>query len=314
MKTILLFCLTFFLFSTTHAQLLGGALKTISEKVQGSPAKDLIKKQPITTNVKDVKMEGSLPESFGKDSVYKKLTLLERTLNGGFTLKEGFYEFHDQSYCLKAGTHGPSRGDGYMFAPPLGTKEELVIAIVRNSVSHPTINQHNIQLLLWSIIARTKFQDLQNEIKLTATQLLTPAQLLELNGGVVGSIPNSLMEKGMEGLPSGVRSVLEAENKLRGMLTDANSSYADMERVAVLTGVAPIGEGSLEITPGKWSLHPDGYYIRYLPYSYTNTKIQIWVPRGAKCVGKEYDPAKHIAVPGNTSCQRLIQSGREYGK
>ena len=32
--------------------------------------------------------------------------------------------------------------------------------------------------------------------------------------------------------------------------------------------------------------------------------------QGSPAVGKEYDPATHIAVPGNTARQRLIQSGR----
>ena len=52
--------------------------------------------------------------------------------------------------------------------------------------------------------------------------------------------------------------------------------------------------------------------MRYLPYGYTNTLVQIWVPQGSPAVGKEYDPATHIAVPGNTARQRLIQSGRPY--
>jgi len=51
----------------------------------------------------------------------------------------------------------------------------------------------------------------------------------------------------------------------------------------------------------------------YLPQGYTNTVVQIWVPQGSPAVGKEYDPATHIAVPGNTARQRLIQSGRPYG-
>jgi hypothetical protein len=96
------------------------------------------------------------------------------------------------------------------------------------------------------------------------------------------------------------------------MLTSANSSYEQMERVAVLSGIAPMGEGSREIPSGRWSLHPDGYYVRYLPQGYTNTVVAIWVPQGSPAVGKEYDPATHIAVPGNTARQRLIQSGRPY--
>jgi hypothetical protein len=34
------------------------------------------------------------------------------------------------------------------------------------------------------------------------------------------------------------------------------------------------------------------------------------VLQGSPAAGKGYDPATHIAVPGNTARQRLIQSGR----
>ena len=83
-----------------------------------------------------------------------------------------------------------------------------------------------------------------------------------------------------------------------------------MEAVAVLAGVAGIGPGSREVPMGRWSLHPDGYYVRYLPRGYSYTVVEVWVPNGSPAVGKEYDPATHIAVPGNTARQRLIQSGR----
>ena len=81
---------------------------------------------------------------------------------------------------------------------------------------------------------------------------------------------------------------------------------------ARVAGAAGIGPGSQDVPSGRWSLHPDGYYIRYLPQSYSNTVVNIWVPQGSAAIGKEYDPATHIAVPGNTSRQRLIQSGRAY--
>jgi len=89
-----------------------------------------------------------------------------------------------------------------------------------------------------------------------------------------------------------------------------SATYADLERIAVLGGSAPRGEGSQGVPSGRWSLHPDGYYIRYIPSSYSSTRVEIWVPQGSPTAGKEYDPATHIAVPGNTSRQRLIQSGR----
>jgi hypothetical protein len=186
------------------------------------------------------------------------------------------------------------------------------MSIVRNSVQHPEIPQHDIQVLLWAIIARSKFEDLQPQLKLTAAKLLTPKQIASLNRNATNFLPSPIMSQIKSSLPPLIQQIVEAENQLRGMLSSANASYEQMERVAVLTGVAPMGEGSREIPTGRWYLHPDGYYIRYIPSGYTNTNVEIWVQQGSPAVDKEYDPATHIAVPGNTARQRLIQSGRSY--
>jgi hypothetical protein len=49
---------------------------------------------------------------------------LQRTPNGGFVVQYGYYTLQTQSYCLKAGTHGPGGGDGYLYAPPKGPAED----------------------------------------------------------------------------------------------------------------------------------------------------------------------------------------------
>lgn len=269
----------------------------------------LLDKQPITTSLSDAKygvasMDGTNPAEF------TPLTSLERTLSGGFVLKTGYYMMPTQSYCLKAGTHGPGGGDGYLFGPTKGPAEEVVMTIVRNSVRHADIPQRDIQVLLWAIIARAKFEDLGSPVKATAARLLTPKQLAMLNRSAV-DMSGEAMQRLMGEAPAGVRQVLQAEASLRQMMAGGGASYAELERVAVLAGVAPLGEGSRGVPSGRWSLHPDGYYIRYLPSGYSLTRVEIWVPEGSKAIGKEYDPATHIAVPGNTARQRLIQSGRE---
>jgi hypothetical protein len=273
---------------------------------------NLLENHPITTSLSDVRMDSILPETFTPRESKRSLITLQRTPNGGFVLQPGYYEFHDQSYCLKAGTHGPGGGEGYGYALTKGPAEDAVMSIVRNSVQHPEIEQRDVQVLLWAIIARSKFEDLQPALKLTASRLLTPRQLASLNRNAANFLPAPLMNQVKNGLPPFVQQVLEAENQLRGMLTSANSSYEQMERVAVLTGIAPMGEGSRQMPTGQWFLHPDNYYVRYMPSGYTNTVVEIWVPQGSPAVGKEYDPATHIAVPGNTARQRLIQSGRPY--
>lgn len=268
-----------------------------------------LQKAPITTSLPDAKWGDESRDGFTPREAKRNLMQLQRTPNGGFVLEPGFFEFHDQSYCLKAGTHGPGGGDGYLFGPTKGPAEDAVMTILRNSVNRPEISQQKIQTLLWAIVARAKFEDLSTEHKAVAAQLLTPRQLASLNRNALDMLTSGPIA---DNLPSGVRQVLRAEADLRRMLASPGTSFAELERVAVLSGMAGMGPGSREIPSGRWSLHPDGYYVRYLPQSYSNTVINIWVPQGSPAAGKEYDPATHIAVPGNTNRQRLIQSGRAY--
>lgn len=266
---------------------------------------------PITTNLADaVWAVDSLDSHNPNPGVFSPLTALERGPDGGFVLRPGHFAMQAQSYCLKAGTHGPGGGDGYLYAPPRGPAEDQVMSIVRNSVQHPGIHQHDIQLLLWAIIARAKFENLQPNLKAVAAQLLTPQQIVTLNRSA-WELAGPALEQAMASLPEPAQQVLRAESQLRDMLTSASSSFEDMERVAVLAGVAPRGEGSRDVPSGRWSRHPDGYYVRYLPAGYASTRVEVWVPEGSPAVGRELDPATHIAVPGNTARQRLIQSARQ---
>lgn len=288
-----------------------GGLGGLGDKLKKKVPNILEGDAPITTSLPDAKWGDATKDGFTPREPLRSLMILQRTPNGGFVLQNGYYMLQDQSYCLKAGTHGPGGGDGYLYAPPKGPAEDAVMSIIRSSVNHPEIQQHDIQLLLWAIIARAKFEDLSSDLKVTASRLLTPRQLAALNRTALDAVPSSVQQKAMSKAPSGVREVLEAEAKLRQMLTTTGSTFAEIERVAVLSGDVPFGEGSVEVPSGRWSLHPDGYYIRYIPSSYSSTRVEIWVPQGSSAVGKEYDPATHIAVPGNTARQRLIQSGRQ---
>src|SRR3982751_6540242 len=287
-----------------------GGLGGLGDKFKNKTPNLLGDKQPITTSLPDAKWGDGSKDGFTPRDPERSLMTLQRTPNGGFVLQPGYYMLVDQSYCLKAGTHGPGAGDGYLYAPPKGPAEDAVMTIVRNSVNHPEIHQHDIQVLLWAIIARAKFEDLQSEMKVTASRLLTPRQLAALNRSALDALSGNALTDALGGVPEPLRQIAQAEAQLRQMLTTPGASFAEMERVAVLSGNAPEGPGSQEIPTGRWSMHPDGYYVRYIPNGYTSTRVEIWVPQGSAAVGKEYDPATHIAVPGNTSRQRLIQSGR----
>jgi hypothetical protein len=287
-----------------------GQLGDLADKLKKKTPNLLGGKAPITTSLPDAKWEDASKDGFTPRESVRSLMVLQRTPNGGFVVQTGYYTLQTQSYCLKAGTHGPGGGDGYLYAPPKGPAEDAVMSIVRNSVQHPEIHQHDIQALLWAIIARAKFEDLQPEMKATAAKLLTPRQLASLNRNALDALSGNALTDALGGVPEPLRQIAQAEAQLRQMLTTPGASFAEMERVAVLSGAAPMGEGSRVVPSGRWSLHPDGYYVRYIPSGYSSTRVEIWVPQGSPAVGKEYDPATHIAVPGNTARQRLIQSGR----
>jgi hypothetical protein len=162
---------------------------------------------PIPTRLTAARWAVDSLDNFTPREAKRSLMQLQRTPNGGFVLQPGYYRFHDQSYCLKAGTHGPGGGDGYIYAPTRGPAEDAVMTIVRGSVNHPEIDQHDIQVLLWAIIARSKFEDLDTRLKATAGRLLTPRQLASLNRTALDLVPGPALDAATNSLPPLVRQV-----------------------------------------------------------------------------------------------------------
>ncbi len=277
--------------------------------------------QPISTSFADTSKQNTIPDNF-PTKTFRPLTELPRGQKGGFLLRPGFFELLVQSYCLRPGTYGPSKGKGYLYADLKGSKTKIVRKILQNSVRYSEISQQDIQVLLWGIIARTKVSDMQQKIQEVAAKLLTGDEIFQLNGGALGLIPPQAFRKATANLPSPVRKVLEAEASIRKMLTQTGgTSFQQLERIAVLVGEPP-KEGA-EVPQQRWSLHPQGFYVRYRPSGYSKTLIQVYVPENfnkrtknnktlllAQNTSAEYDPSGDVAVPANTSSQRLGMSGR----
>jgi hypothetical protein len=252
----------------------------IPKKIPGLD-KVLKSKPPITTSILDAVTEVPFLDDYNP-RVFMAMDMLPRTQEGGFVLERpGDYAFEAQSYCLKAGTYIPGGGrggEGYLFAPQKGPLVDVVRNILQRSYLHQEIPQRNIQVLLWAIIARTKISDMSREMQLTAAKLLTPKEILRVNGGALGLIPKSLTRKAFENLPAAARQILEAEAQLRRMLAETHTTYEELERVAVLRGDPPPQKGDREVPRGRWSFHPDGYFIRYFPQGYKIIQIELSVP------------------------------------
>ncbi len=239
---------------------------------------DLVDEEPtISTSLLDAQTEIALLDDYAPQQPVAMLTAPRGDL-GSFILEPGAYELEAQSYCLRAGTHSPGSGNGYLYAPLKGQREDIIRHILENSVEHPDIPQNQIQVLIWGILARTKLSDMPNEIQSVASRLLTERERRTLNGGALGLIPDGVRRELFAQLPADVRQVFEAEANIRALLTEGNASFEQLERIAVLAGDPGEGDGSRDVPNGRWSYHPDGYFIRYQPSGYSHTRVEVSVP------------------------------------
>ncbi|MCX7973171.1 MAG: hypothetical protein N3B16_01535 [Candidatus Aminicenantes bacterium] len=166
-----------------------------------------------------------------------------------------------------------------MYALLKGKEADIGKNILKKSLMSPEIDQKDIQLLLWAIFSRSKLSECNPKIKETASQLLTEKEIRRLEGGAIGQIPPKVLELALAQLPPIMRESLQVEAILREMLAGTVlAPYEAVERVAVrFADVLPPSE-SRDTPLGRWSYHPDGYFIRYLPADYSRTKIQVYHP------------------------------------
>jgi len=305
MKKIML---TLFLVTATlgNAQILNMIKDKVKDKTMsfaGDKVVNAITTEAITTNFKDCNTADIKQPEFASGKNFVSLCRESFNQGTGYVLTPGYYQIQLKSFCLKAGTYAPSKGDGYLFAPLKGPKEEIINALVKNWYNHQDIPQEQVQSLVWAVIAKSSFKNLNTESKLVAARLLSKDQLLKLSKMGLDFIPADIMSKAKSNLPQPVQIALDAENKIRNFFSSSSSSYADLERLAMISGVNP--EKSA-IQYGTWGLHPDGYWVAYEPHGYREMTVKIFVPENLTSVS--FIPSDQVAVPANTSSQRLMLS------
>ena len=305
MKKIML---TLFIVTATlgNAQILNMIKDKVKDKTMsfaGDKVVNAITTEAITTNFKDCNTVDIKQPEFASGKNFVSLCRESFNKDTGYVLTPGYYQIQLKSFCLKAGTYAPSKGDGYLFAPLKGPKEEIINALVKNWYNHQDIPQEQVQSLVWAVIAKSSFKNLNTESKLVAARLLSKDQLLKLSKMGLDFIPADIMSKAKSNLPQPVQIALDAENKIRNFFSSSSSSYAELERLAMISGVNP--EKSA-IQYGTWGLHPDGYWVAYEPHGYREMTVKIFVPENLTSVS--FVPSDQVAVPANTSSQRLMLS------
>lgn len=201
-----------------------------------------------------------------------------------FLLKPGYYKTTLRSYCLHAGTYGPSRGSGYQLANFEGTQKKLIISILEKSTDHPNISQSDVQTLIWGIEAGNKFSSYPTDFQARVKPLLSlkDIALMEIN---VKDIVES-------NLPSEVQRLMNTYQSLRQEMQSAQMSFDKLEDIAVKVGAPPIGVGSITIDEGKWSYLNSGYFIKVDPQSYSTSDVTLYRPSYADV---SYDSQNRIS-------------------
>lgn len=306
MKTKSQLIITLFTLLMTFSQVEAQFWKKLKEKVDKVSLKSL-SKPPITTSFEDVDKTKYIENSVGDGENF--LDLYEQEyVEGCFKLTPGFYEATVASFCIKAGTYMPTSGAGRFYAPLEGPKKEIVETIALAFQDEKKITQREAQLLLWAIIAKTDFQKMSGNVKKTALKVLSTEQILELSKGAITRLGKKQLNK-LIGKSSTLSTILEAENKMREMYYGGLSTYADFEKVAFLAGIEPTLSG---FESGRWTKHPEGYFIRYYANGYTSVRIQIYVPDSLEEIC--FNAIGDVAVPANTSSQRLLLTNLSYKK
>lgn len=187
-----------------------------------------------------------------------------------FELKPGYYKGTIRSYCLHAGAYSPSSGEGYQLCNFKGSKVSLIQSILLQSARHPEINQGDIQTLIWGIESGVKFTDYPLDFQARVKPILGAKDIaaMEVNTNL---IVNRL-------LPESLRSLADTYRSFRDEITSGEMKYADLEKIAVKSGLPPIGPGSKEIPKGTWSYIGQGFFLRVYPQSYPTSNIELYRP------------------------------------
>jgi len=243
----------------------------------GHPKESLDRDPPISTSFADALPDVAFLDDFAPRAGVP-LTILQRTADGGFLLdRPGYFLFHASTYCLSPGKASPG-DEGYLWAPVRGPWADILRSLLEGSAARPEVSREDVQVLIWGMVTRTSLRDMSSDIRRVAALLLTPKQLYRLNGGARGLVPEWLLDKILEKLPPEIQSLVEAEARLREMLTDAYATYEELEDMAVLRGKPSEGEILRAVPRKRWSFHPDGYFLRIRPDGYSEALIEVHLP------------------------------------
>ena len=254
------------------------SLGNIDVKAQGKPFGGIlgkIKKATENISLNNFKPGTAITTSMA-DTLYgfnwldEYLAYSEPDTISDFNLKPGHYRTTIRSYCLHAGVYGPTKGDGYQIAQLKGAKADVIRSIMEKSPLYPDIDQRSIQTLIWGIEAGAKFSSYPLDFQLEVKPLLTEQEILAMQVDVGDAVDKLL--------PDNLKALASTYSSLRNKMQSAQMKYDEIENIALLAGVPPLGKGSKLINKGIWSYIGDGFFLKADPRGYSTTDIELYRP------------------------------------
>src|SRR6185295_17977339 len=96
---------------------------------------------------------------------------------------------------------------------------------------HPEVEQKDVQLLIWGIEAGQKFSSYSADFQYKVKPLLKTEE--------IAAMEVEMKEIAADLLPNDIKDILNFYRDIRTKLSDANSTYEDVEQIAVKTGIVP---------------------------------------------------------------------------
>lgn len=215
--------------------------------------------------------------------------------SGKLLLRPGFsYEFDLEAFCVNAGVERPVKGDGLFLGDIQGAAKSWLPIILRD-YKNKGISQADAQVLVWSLLSKTRFDEFNSKNQIQLLKFFPDAQVRFGNSSVEDHAKNFLLSQ----VPSDILSAKEQLDKYQEILQDTHSKFSDVEKI-----LSPISSRTEALDVG-WLKHEDGYYIHLQADGYQQVRVKIYAPEGIKA-GIYFNPTQHVALPGEG--QRLALS------
>jgi hypothetical protein len=263
----------------------------------------------LNTSFADVIHGQTLDASDNPDNP-SPLVELKRAGDGSFVLQPGIYEAYVQGFSLDPTDRTPvERMDGYLPAPLKGSCAAIVAAILKAGESHPEVNQLQMQMLLFAVVANDGMEKWPQDIQQTAVRLIPKEMVGQLQGSTVNA---ELKKKAIDALGKQLdnnRTVAADSWKIQNKMQVLDQKSGG--GLSIVVGMIPSLHGKKAAIPdlvarGTWVQMPDGFYLRYLT-DLKGVHVQVAVPEEVVKGGKTvtFDPTQYVAVYGGTPAQRL---------